>query len=469
MASRTLLPAVALLLTVSVTARAEPAKFVRYGQPLIAITHARLVDGTGAAPRADVTLIIRQGRIASVTPSAAVKLPKDARVIDWRGKTVLPGFVMMHEHMFYPTGNFQFGEMLETFPRLYLAGGTTTLRTAGTLSAYADLNLRAAIEQGATLGPEVHVTGPYVEGVGLPIFKVHGLKNPDETERFVNYWADEGVTSFKAYMLLSRAMLGRAIATAHRRGIKVTGHLCSVTYREAAELGIDNLEHGFGVMTDFVKDKKPDVCPMEALPHLLDEVDPDSPAVRALIGLLVERKVALTSTLQVFETLTAGRPKLNERALSVLLPELRQQYETNWAEVQKGDAQADAAKFAKMMRLERLFVAAGGTLLAGTDPTGIGGTLPGFAAARQIELLLESGFPLEQAIQIATLNGARFLKRDQEIGSVEAGKRADLVLLDGDPLTDRQALERMPVVFKAGVGYDTAAIIDSVRNTVGLH
>lgn len=446
------------------------AKFLAYGQPVIAFTHVQVVDGTGAPARADQTVVVRDGRIAAVGPAASTAVPAGAEVIDGAGKTLLPGFVMMHEHMFYPTGKANYTEMLSTFPRLYLAGGTTTMRTAGSMAPYADLNLRAEIEKGAILGPDLDVTGPYLNGVGLPILKVHALTGPKDAVRTVNYWADEGVTSFKGYMHLTRAELKAIIATAHRRRIKVTAHLCSITHREAAEMGIDNLEHAFAVATDFDPGKKPDVCPEQSLTaKTLAGLDLDSQPVKDLIALLVRKRVALTSTLTVFETFAPGRPMAPEGARALLIPEIRAQYETTWAAIQKTGSSPWAMALKNEMKLERMFVEAGGYLMAGTDPTGYGGVVAGYSSKREVELLVEAGFSFEQALQIATLNGARFMGRDKDIGSIALGKRADLILIDGDPVKDVMALERMPFVFKAGRGYRTAAIFEAMKGQVGLY
>ena len=446
------------------------ADFIQHAEKRIALTHARLIDGTGAPARDDVTVLIEDGRIKAVGPSATVKLPDDTTVIEARGRTLLPGFVLMHEHMFYPTGQRNYTEMLYSFPRLYLAGGTTTLRTAGTMSPYADLNLRAEIASGAVPGPDMDVTAPYLNGPGLPILKVNPLGGPDDAERMVSYWADEGVTSYKAYMHIRRDELRRIIEVAHARGHKVTAHLCSVTHREAAEMGIDNLEHGFAVATDFVPGKQPDVCPSPmATLKSIAELDLGSEAVKSLIRTLVERKVALTSTLTVFETFAPGRPKAPEEALATLIPQVRAQYERQWERISRQEDRTWAVAFEKAMRLERMFVAAGGHLMAGTDPTGYGGVIAGFSSKRAVELLVEAGFTVEEAVRIATLNGARYLGRDREVGSIEPGKRADILVVEGDPTRRIQDIRAMPLVFKAGVGYRTAAIVEAVRETVGLH
>ncbi|HEY0105018.1 MAG TPA: amidohydrolase family protein [Rhizomicrobium sp.] len=444
------------------------AKFIAYSQPVIAFTHFEIVDGTGGPAKYDQTLLVKDGRIAALGPAARIRMPKGAAVIDGRGKTLLPGFVMMHEHLFYAMGQGNYSGLLYTFPRLYLAGGTTTARTGGSISPYGDIDLKLAIDKGDAIGPDLDVTGPYLDGP-LPILTLHALSGPDDATRTVNYWADEGATSFKAYITITRAELKAAIDAAHARGFKITGHLCSVTYREAAELGIDNLEHGFAVMTDFYKGKQPDVCPAGSQQAIAD-VDENSPQVKSLIDLLVQKHVALTSTLTVMETFTPGRPKAPERALEMLIPELRQQYEEAWS----GTATNPRDKpfltiFPKLMKLEKMFVDAGGTLLAGTDPTGFGGVVPGFSGKREVELLVEAGFAFPQALKIATLNGAHFLGRDGDVGSLGVGKRADLSVVEGDPMRDAAAIDRMPLVFKKGIGYSSDAIFDAMKGKSGLY
>ncbi|HJW41147.1 MAG TPA: amidohydrolase family protein, partial [Rhizomicrobium sp.] len=242
-----------------------------------------------------------------------------------------------------------------------------------------------------------------------------------------------------------------------------------VTYREAAEFGIDNLEHGFGVMTDFYKGKQPDVCPTGSQQAIAD-VDENGPEMKSLIDLLVARHVALTSTLTVFETFTPGRPKAPERALDMLIPELRQAYETAWADTANNPLDKPyAVIFPKLMRLEKRFADAGGTLLAGTDPTGFGGVVPGFSGKREVELLVEAGFLFPQALKIATLNGAHYLGRDGDVGSLAVGKRADMSIVIGDPARDASAIEHMPFVFKKGVGYSSDAIFDAMKGKSGLY
>jgi len=235
--------------------------FVKVNAPVVALTHVRVIDGTGASAREDQTVILSKGKIESVGDASAAKVPSDAQVLDLHGYSVIPGLVGMHDHMFYPMGNGIFGEMGYSFPRLYLAGGVTTIRTTGSLEPYTDLELKKQIDAGETPGPKIHVTGPYLEGAGSWALQMHQLSGPDDAVKTVNFWLDQGVDNFKAYMFITRAELGAAIQAAHKRGAKVTGHLCAVNFREAADLGIDDLEHGLFVDTEFIAGKKPDQCP----------------------------------------------------------------------------------------------------------------------------------------------------------------------------------------------------------------
>ena len=445
--------------------------FVAYAQPLLAIAHAQIVDGTGAPPKTDMTMVVRDGRIETLGPSSQVKVPIGATTIDAKGKTLLPGLVMVHEHMFYPSQPGIFVQLPYSFSRLYLAGGTTTLRTGGTLSPDMDLNLRRAIEAGLQPGPDMDVTGPYIGGPSSAVPAIPYVANAREASDITRFWASRGVTSFKVYEDITRDELKAVVREAHARRLKVTGHLCSVTHAEAADLGIDNIEHSFMFPTDFVANKKADVCPDSLqVQEALARIDSGGPEAASLIKKLVAHNVALTSTLAVAEIRVAGVPKQPEVVLQLLTPQCRAAYEQGWASYQTSPiAKANAAAYLTLVPMERRFVAMGGLLLSGTDPTSYGGLLPGFAALRQLTLLVKGGFSLPEAVQISTLNGARFLGREKNVGSIQAGKRADLLLIDGDPVADIAALDQLSVVFKAGVGYRRKAILDSLRGKVGLY
>lgn len=440
--------------------------FIAIDAPVIALTNVRVIDGTGAPPKDGQTLVIRGGDIAGLGDAASVKPPADATTIDLSGKSVMPGIVMVHEHLYYPMGSGVYGQLGQSFIRLYLAGGVTTMRTGGNTNGVMDIRLKRAIESGQQPGPALDVTAPYLNGENT-FLQMHALRDEADARRQVQYWADMGATSFKAYMNITRAELAAAIDEVHRRGLKVTGHLCSVTYAEAADLGIDNLEHGFLAATDFVSGKQADVCPGQAVgQRTIDAVEEHSDAFRALVKKLVDKKVALTSTLTVFETLTPGRPL--PPGLDLLLPELKQQFEQTHARTARNAQSIYRTLFPKALALERAFAKAGGTLIAGTDPTGSGGVIPGFSNQRQIELLVEAGFTPLEAIRIATLNGAKYLGRDARVGSIAVGKQADLVVLDGDPSATIANVRNVETVFKRGVGFDPRKLAESVKGKVGL-
>jgi imidazolonepropionase-like amidohydrolase len=452
--------------------------FIKIDAPVVALTHVRVIDGTGAPAREDQTVILSKGKIDSVSEASAANLPQNAQVLDLHGYTVIPGLVGMHDHLVYPLGNGIFGEMAYSFPRLYLAAGVTTIRTTGALEPYTDLELKKQIDSGQTPGPKIHVTGPYLEGAGSWALQMHHLNDADDATKTVNFWLDQGVDNFKAYMFITRAELGAAIQAAHKRGAKVTGHLCSVTWHEAADLGIDDLEHGWFVDTEFLAEKKPDQCPEKSEdPVGLAKLNATSGPMHDSIQYLIQHHVAVTSTLPVFEMGSfTGRPTLQKRLLDALSPDARSALLAN--RVRSSDAAflrqrygADVspwpAAFKKEMEFEYAFSKAGGTLLAGLDPTGMGGVIAGFGDQREVELLVEAGFTPLEAIHIATANGAQFLGDIDRVGTIAAGKQADLVVINGDPSKKIEDIENVETVFKDGVGYDSAKLIESVRGVVG--
>ena len=454
----------------------ERQQFIRTEAPVIALTHVRVIEGTGSAARDDQTIVISDGKIQSVEPSASAKIPANAQTLDLNGYTVLPGLVGMHNHMFFPMGGSppMYSNMGISFPRLYLALGVTTIRTTGSVQPYADLEIKKLIHAGRMIGPKMHITAPYLEGRGSFTPVMHTLTGADDARRMVSYWADLGATSFKAYMNISSEELRAAVQEAHKRGLKVTGHLCSIGYKEAAEIGIDDLEHGLFADSEFVPNKQPDQCP-QGVSNSLRQLDINGPAVQETIRTLVSKNVAITSTLPVFEAggaplaqsgIGASSALLNQRMLNTMSTDARVRYLQARARV------SPEANFVpllrKAMEFERAFVKAGGLLIAGLDPTGNGGIVAGFGDLREVELLVEAGFTPPEAIQIATLNGAKFLGEDARIGSIAAGKQADLMVVKGNPAATIGDIENVEIVFKDGVGYNSEKLIQSVQGLVGI-
>jgi len=340
------------------------------------------------------------------------------------------------------------------------------MRTTGSLEPYTDLKVKSRIDADLMPGPSIDATAPYLEGAPTRFAQMHELTGPDDAKRMVDYWAEEGMTSFKAYMNITREELGVAIQRAHAHKLKLTGHLCSVTWPEAVALGIDDLEHGpVFADTEFVADKKPDVCPLGGGSSWAKQ-EVNGAQVQQLIHDLVSHHVAVTSTLPVFEASVPGRPKLQPRVLNAMSAESAQSYLTARANVPLDSPMT--ALLRKEMDFEVAFVKAGGLLLAGPDPTGNGGVLPGFGDQREVELLVEAGLTPVEAIQIATENGASYLGQQARIGTLSPGKQADLVVIKGDPSKSIDEIENVETVFKAGIGYDSKKLIDSVRGQVGI-
>ncbi|MGH9385755.1 MAG: amidohydrolase family protein [Vicinamibacterales bacterium] len=432
----------------------------------VALQHVRVVDGTGKAPLDDQTILIENGKITSVGPSATAQVAAGVRTMDLTGHSVIPGIVGMHDHTFYTTRGRSV-QLQFSAPRLYLANGVTTVRTTGGTSPYHEINMKKSIERGETPGPRIHLTGPYLTGPG-GAGTMAQIGSTEEARRIVNYWADEGVTWFKAYTDISREVLRAAIVAAHKRGLKFTGHLCSVSFREAVALGIDNLEHGLFTNSDFAPNRTPDQCSPDMRTGIL-KIAMDGPEIQQTINEMVKNKVAMSSTLAVYELSYPDRPPLEDRVLEALSPEAREEYLAARKETSERAAQSTMPElFRRSQAFERAFVKAGGLLGAGVDPTGMGGALPGFGDQRNLELLIEAGFSPVEAIQIMTYNGARILGVDKELGSIASGKIADLVVMRGDVVARPADIRQTTIVFKDGVGYDSAKILASVKGLVGI-
>src|SRR3984885_13972943 len=474
--------------TVAQTQKAvDVVGFVTVDAPVVVLNHVRVIDGTGAIAKEDQAVTIANGKKQAIGPAASLQVNQlsgpnspSPEILDRTGYTVIPGIVGMHDHLYYTDSaavqraGGRLGEpglfVMEipyTAPRLYLAAGVTTMRTTGSLEPYTDLKVKSRIDANLMPGPNIDATAPYLEGAPTIFAQMHELTGPDDAKRMVDYWAAEGMTSYKAYMNITREELGVAIQAAHAHQMKLTGHLCSVTWPEAIALGIDDFEHGpVFADTEFAPDKKSDVCPPSGGAMAWIPLDVNGPQVQGLIQNLVSHHVAVTSTLPVFECGVPGRPKLQRRTLDAMSAESAQSYLTARAGVTLDSPMTSLMR--KEMDFEVAFVKAGGLLLGGPDPTGNGGVLPGFGDQREIELLVEAGLTPLQAIQTLTSNGAMYLGRQDQIGTLAAGKQADLVLIKGDPSKTIEDVENVETVFKAGVGYDSKKLIESVRGQVGI-
>ena len=449
-------------------------QFVALDAPAIRIDDVRVIDGSGAAARSGQSLLLRDGRIVRMgTVAELASEPADV-IVEGRGRTAMPGLVMLHEHLLFldpltvPEAPAYTSEA-SVAPKAYLAYGATTIRTAGTFAGTDDLQVARKIRDGEFAGPEIIVTAPFLEGGGSFAFQMRPITDPAAARRIVRFWADEGATWFKIYMNVSRDVLAAAIDEAHARGLRVTGHLCSVTFREAAAAGIDNLEHGVVVATDFVADKKADACPGAGVAEgALFALRPDGPEMVELIATLVKRNVAVTSTLAVF---AAGNvdwfPAVDDlRLLNEQSQLWALRYLGTLARAPERRA-LGARRLKTEMEFERAFVAAGGTLLVGTDPTGWGGTVPGPGNHAALRLLVDAGFAPLEVLRMATSDGAKFLRVDDRVGTLRPGMQADLLIVDGKPDASIAELGRIDLVFKNGIAYDPKKLLEAVRGKIG--
>jgi imidazolonepropionase-like amidohydrolase len=453
--------------------------FVHYQAPVIALEHVRVIDGTGAAAREDQTLVIRGKKILALGPSGTTQVPAGARRLDLTGRSVFPGLVDMHDHLFYTAAPAEgmesaedlslFSEAAGSYPALFLAAGVTRVRTAGAVEPFTDLELRRAIEAGEVPGPKLDVTGPFLEGPGGYSLQMHALKDTNDARAMVNYWADQGVTSVKAYMDIDRAELKASAEAAHQRKLKLAAHVCAVTFREATDAGVDSIEHGISWSSDFVPDKKPDLCPgIMAINSSLSQLTIQSEPVQALIRYMVDHKVALTSTLPVVEAYTPGRPGPSRLVLEALAPQAQMAcFSARERMNRTGQGMATPHILRLEMDFDYAFAKAGGLLLAGADSVGPG-LIAGFGMQREVELLVEAGFTPLEAIKTATYNGALFLGEQDSIGTIAPGKSADVVVVKGDPARNISDIEKVEIVFKDGIGYDPAKLRDSVQGMVGI-
>ncbi|MEQ9299002.1 MAG: amidohydrolase family protein [Cyclobacteriaceae bacterium] len=446
----------------------ETQSYVSQPRGSYVLQNLTILDGTGGPARTNQDVIIDGETILAIGEDLAI--PSEATAIDLQGKSAMPGMVMLHEHLFYPktTPGRPYGldQMTYSFPKMYLAGGVTTMRTAGSIMPAVDVNIKKAINRGDKPGPKMDVTTPHIDREGTGIFELATINSSAHAADAVNFYADMGCTSVKVYNFITREDLSAIIDAAHARDMKVTGHICSITYREAADLGIDNLEHGFYSTSDLFLDKKEDVCDPFGMRSALLSTAVDAPVVSELIDHLVKEEVALTSTINVFEPYT-GREVVPGGGVDALFPAAKEKVLKRWASKQGRDS-IDYALFNKAKVWEKAFYDAGGLLVAGTDPTYDGRIVAGYANMRLLELFVEMGFTIPEAIKICTLHGAKYLEQDDTIGTIAENKIADLLILDQDISQDISAIRSINMIIKNGIGYDSGKLFKAAEGCVGI-
>ncbi len=434
-------------------------KHVEHDENIIALTHANLIDGTGNPIKENHTLLIINGQFEAVGKDHEITVPKNAEVIDCSGKTIIPGIVGMHNHLHIPQIPFT-GEVAA---KLYLASGVTTIQTCGSASTAKEIQLSKQIEKGLVIGPDIITSGPYFTGAGgNPNMIIP--RDDDQIRDTIAYWTKRGVRWFKVYRNTSPKDLETIILEAHRHNAKVTGHLCSVTFEEAANMGIDGIEHGLNSTSDFRNDKTYGIC--NGSRDYIDTLDITSETVKSLVQLMVEKNVFMTSTLAIYEASIAGRAFADQRTLDAMSPFLMDQYKDRRDRFDSANPE-DAIRenrLKRIMAFEHRFFKMDGTLTAGVDPGRH--VLPGFGDQRNFELLIEASFTAEEAIKIMTKNGADVLSKTN-IGSIEQGKRADFVILNGNLKENPSVIRNVDMVFKKGYRHNPKSILKEVRGKFG--
>jgi amidohydrolase family protein len=434
--------------------KAVDARYARLAQKLarhpghpVAIEHVRLFDSEQATMREDQTVVVQGDRISTVGPSAAISIPKDAEVIDGRGKTLLPGLFDMHAHL----------QALDGI--LNIASGVTTARDMGN-----DIDelkhLQDQWDSGIAIGPRVWKAG-FIDGHG-PFQAPTGLyaDTAEEAQKAVNRYADLGYIQIKLYSSLNPEFVPGIVKTAHERGLRVSGHIPNgIIASQFVEDGADEVQHINFIFLNFLAGQVKDTRTPErftAVGANAAKLDLQSKQVNDFIALLLQHHTTVDVTLATFEGMFTGRPGKVSPDFAPILDRLPAQVQrgaySGGLPVTAENDQLYKDSYRAMLRMTKRMYDAGIPILAGTDATA------GLMLHRELELEVEAGIPPAKALQIATFNAARLLKQDKDLGSIAPGKRADLVLVEGNPADHISDIRRCRLVVKNGVLYKSADV-----------
>jgi imidazolonepropionase-like amidohydrolase len=398
-----------------------------------AIVGGRLIDGTGKPAIENAVVILKDGKIAAAGPASSTAVPEGAQVVDAHGKSMLPGLWEMHAHF----------EQVEWGP-IYLATGVTTARDVGNEREFI-VATRDAIAAGRGIGPRLVMAG-VVDGSGPFSLGVIRVDTPEQAREQVQKYKAAGFQQIKIYSSVKPDILKVVTAEAHRLGMTVTGHIpFGMNAIQGIEDGMDQINH-VEYLTAVLADPKSHI------------IDPDAPKVKEAIKLLMEHHTVVDPTLALMEIITHSTDKpisAFEPGILRVAPELREGLETMGVPPQRGEQMA--AVFRSMVATVRLLHQAGVPIVAGTDQS-----VPGFSLDREIELHVQAGFTPMEAIQSATLVAARAMGMEKESGTIEPGKRADVILVDGNPLENISDIRKVSTVFAGGKMYEPAALWSSV-------
>ena len=411
----------------------------------IALVGGTLIDGTGRDPVPDSVVVIEKGRIVEAGPKSRVKIPSGAQKVDARGKTILPGLWDMHAHF----------EQVEWGP-IYLAAGATTVRDCGNEFEFITA-VRDAVASGHGLGPRLLLAG-IVDGTGPSALGVARVDTPEQAKMWTDKYHDAGFQQMKIYSSVKLEEVKDVAEEAHRLGMTVTGHVpIGLNAYQTIEAGQDQINH-----IPYIVDIMVPTLPADAsrLDHAnaAANLDLNSPAAQQAIAFLVQHGTVVDPTLALFEFFSASTAKPAasiEPGVLKVAPELQ----AILADVGPPSPQAEIREkvFAKELAVVGALHKAGVPIVAGTDQT-----VPGHSLHREIELYVQAGFTPMEAIQAATIVPARVMGLDKEIGTVESGKRADVIILDGNPLESIRNIRKVEFVITNGIMYHCAELWRSV-------
>jgi len=411
----------------------------------IAIVGGTLVDGTGSPAISDSVVLVENGRITAAGPRAQIKIPAGFQNIDAHGKTVLPGLWDMHAHF----------EQVEWGP-IYLAAGATTVRDVGNEFEFITA-VRDAVASGRGLGPRLLLAG-VVDGTGPLALGIERVDTPEQAKMWTDKYHDAGFQQMKIYSSVKLEELKDVATEAHHLGMTVTGHIPEgLNAYQAVESGQDQINH-IGYIADIMLPVLPDNATRLDRAKAQGEIDMKSPESQKAIAFLVQHKIVVDPTLALMEFFTANssRPPVSiEPGVAKVAPELGAILAETGPPSQYADLQEKV--FQKEVEIVGALHKAGITIVAGTDQT-----VPGYSLYREIELYAQAGFTPMEAIQAATMVPARVMGVDKELGTIEPGKRADLIILDANPLESIHNIRTVKFVITNGTMYNCGELWSSV-------
>lgn len=443
---------------------------VRPAGGITALVGATVIDGTGAAPVANCTVLIEGERIQAV--GADVVLPDGANVVDLAGHTLVPGLIDVHGHLYANLGRVM-KTLLRPFARLYLAGGVTTVFSPGDHDPDAALRFRDAQRAGKEVGTRIYCAGPYFNHASAEDDGMLDLVDAESARAQFREWRDR-IDGVKVYTDITPEEFTAIVAEAKQAGLRVTGHLGSLTASRAIDLGIDRLEHGIFAMSEF---GRPDPASPFALEFLygLAEIDFESGVGADLIDKIIDKGIVLDPTIVILEALFAGPLELAEDWQRYLSPQTKQRLtlmQDALAGMRRG-ALADPEQWNQLVtgildkqrELVRRVHQRGGMVVGGTDPVFVD-ALPGYGMQREAEHFVLAGMSALEAIRACTLDAAIALGLEQDLGSIAAGKFADLIVLADDPSQDIRALGSTRMIYQAGALFSPEELRESVVGTI---